>query len=93
MNERAVILNGLAQGLRPLSQGLAWFEGLADEEQAVALRDLCQFCVQARAACWYRAWGLRMRGGASGLASTGAVMSGISWHEARSPERRLPDDL
>ncbi|MGW4824601.1 DUF5958 family protein [Streptomyces sp. NPDC004227] len=44
-----MILNELAQGLRPLSHGLAWFEGLTDEEQSVVLRDLCQFCVQARA--------------------------------------------
>lgn len=49
MNDRAVLLNELAQGLRPLSQGLEWFESLADEEQSVALRDLSQFCVQARA--------------------------------------------
>ncbi|WP_406278101.1 DUF5958 family protein [Streptomyces sp. NBC_00191] len=49
MNERAVLLNELAQGLRPLAQGLEWFESLSDQEQSVALRDLYQFCVQARA--------------------------------------------
>ncbi|MEV5508231.1 DUF5958 family protein [Streptomyces orinoci] len=43
------MLNELAQGLRPLSEGLDWFEGLADDEQSLALRELAQFCVQARA--------------------------------------------
>ncbi|GGX02443.1 hypothetical protein GCM10010383_35880 [Streptomyces lomondensis] len=43
------MLNELAQGLRPLSQGLAWFEDMAEEEQFVVLRELFQFCVQARA--------------------------------------------
>nr|WTB12000.1 DUF5958 family protein [Streptomyces antimycoticus] len=49
MHERTVILNELAQGLRPLPRGLEWFASLADEEQSVALRELCQFCIQARA--------------------------------------------
>jgi hypothetical protein len=49
VNERSLILNELAQGLRPLPRGLAWFERLADEEQSAVLRDLYQFCVQARA--------------------------------------------
>ncbi|AVZ70944.1 hypothetical protein SLUN_00335 [Streptomyces lunaelactis] len=44
-----MILNELAQGLRPISQGIDWFEALTDEAQSEALRDLCQFCVQARA--------------------------------------------
>ncbi len=33
LNERAVLLNELAQGLRPQPLGLAWFEGLAEAEQ------------------------------------------------------------
>ncbi|MFF9340499.1 MULTISPECIES: DUF5958 family protein [unclassified Streptomyces] len=49
MNERAVVLNGLAQGIRPLEQGIDWFEGLAGAEQFEVLRDLAGFCVQARA--------------------------------------------
>ncbi|MEU9048582.1 MULTISPECIES: DUF5958 family protein [unclassified Kitasatospora] len=49
MRERAVILNELAQGLRPISQGIDWFEDLPSAEQSLALRDLAQFCVQARA--------------------------------------------
>jgi hypothetical protein len=49
MNERAVILNELAQRIRPLDQGVEWFEGLEDAEQFAVLRDLAQFCLQARA--------------------------------------------
>ncbi|MGI5404974.1 DUF5958 family protein [Streptomyces sp. CA-135486] len=62
MNDRAVVLNELAQGLRPLSQGLEWFEGLTDVEQSVALRDLCQFCVQARATSGDALEGIRRSG-------------------------------
>ncbi|MDX3851285.1 DUF5958 family protein [Streptomyces sp. AK02-01A] len=43
------MLNELAQGLRPLSQGIEWFEGLPPEKQVDVLRLLCQYCVQARA--------------------------------------------
>ncbi|MFI6458555.1 DUF5958 family protein [Streptosporangium amethystogenes] len=39
MYEREVILNELAQGLRPMSWGVEWFEGLTAEEQFVALRE------------------------------------------------------
>lgn len=28
MNERDVLLNELAQGLRPISEGIEWFDGL-----------------------------------------------------------------
>ncbi len=49
MHEREVILNELAQGLRPMPQGLEWFGGLTDEEQSDVLGLLCQFCLQARA--------------------------------------------
>ncbi len=48
MDERAVILNETTQGMRPLHEGLAWFEGLDESEQTLALRDLGQFCHQAR---------------------------------------------
>lgn len=50
MYERAVILNELAQGLRPMADGIRWFEGLADEDQRRTLRELDHFCRQARAA-------------------------------------------
>jgi hypothetical protein len=49
MNERAVVLNRLAQGIRPFGQGVGWFESLADTEQFEVLRDLAGFCIQARA--------------------------------------------
>lgn len=40
MTEHDVILNELAQGLRPMSQGIAWFGALAHEEQSEVLRFL-----------------------------------------------------
>ncbi|MGA4960405.1 DUF5958 family protein [Streptomyces lavendulocolor] len=49
MNERAVVLKGLAQGIRPLEQSIDWFESLADAAQFEVLRDLAGFCIQARA--------------------------------------------
>ncbi|MFF3060067.1 DUF5958 family protein [Streptomyces sp. NPDC057909] len=49
MTERDVMLNELAQGLRPMSQGIEWFDALGPEEQSVALLFLCHHCVQARA--------------------------------------------
>lgn len=50
MAERDVILNELAQGLRPMSQGIEWFDALGPEEQSETLRFLSHHCVQARAA-------------------------------------------
>ncbi|MFE5512113.1 DUF5958 family protein [Streptomyces sp. NPDC056529] len=49
MSERDVILNELAQGLRPMSQGIAWFDALDPEEQSRVLLFLHHHCVQARA--------------------------------------------
>ncbi|MFJ9376891.1 DUF5958 family protein [Streptomyces sp. NPDC101455] len=49
MDERTVRLNELTQGLRPLAEGVEWFEGLAADEQFEVLRDLGGFCMQARA--------------------------------------------
>ncbi|MFE1839847.1 DUF5958 family protein [Streptomyces sviceus] len=43
------MLNELAQDLRPMSQGIEWFEKLSGDVQAVVLRELVQFCLQARA--------------------------------------------
>ncbi|MFJ9519315.1 DUF5958 family protein [Kitasatospora sp. NPDC101801] len=49
MDERTVMLNELAQGLRPLGQGVEWFEALPSERQLEVLRDLGGHCIQARA--------------------------------------------
>lgn len=49
MHEHAVILNELAQGLRPMPQGVVWFEGLEAEHQLVVLRELAYYCMQAGA--------------------------------------------
>ncbi|MET9735162.1 DUF5958 family protein [Streptomyces sp. NPDC006458] len=50
MNERDVLLNELAQGLRPMSEGIEWFDGLGQEEQSEVLLFLGHHCVQASAA-------------------------------------------
>ncbi|MFH9216290.1 DUF5958 family protein [Streptomyces anulatus] len=42
-------MNELAQGLRPLGQGVEWFEALSSEGQFEVLRDLGGHCIQARA--------------------------------------------
>ncbi|MEU6454786.1 DUF5958 family protein [Streptomyces sp. NPDC047065] len=44
-----VVLNELAQGLRPTAEGVAWFEGLSEDDQRKVLRALVLFCGQARA--------------------------------------------
>ncbi|WP_234325392.1 DUF5958 family protein [Streptomyces sp. NRRL WC-3626] len=49
MTERDIILNELAQGLRPMSQGIEWFDAHGPEEQAEVLLFLRHHCVQARA--------------------------------------------
>ncbi|MGC0327394.1 hypothetical protein RKD23_000384 [Streptomyces sp. SAI-170] len=49
MTERDVMLNELAQGLRPMSQGIDWFDALGPEEQSEVLLFLSHYCVQARA--------------------------------------------
>jgi Family of unknown function (DUF5958) len=49
MTERDVILNELAQGLRPMSQGIEWFDTHGPQGQSEVLRFLCHHCVQARA--------------------------------------------
>lgn len=49
MNERDVLLNELAQGLRPMSEGIEWFDGLDSEAQSEVLLFLRHHCVQARA--------------------------------------------
>lgn len=49
MTERDVMLNELAQGLRPMPQGIDWFSVLTPEEQSQTLRFLVHHCIQARA--------------------------------------------
>ncbi|MFJ3138510.1 DUF5958 family protein [Streptomyces sp. NPDC086843] len=62
MTERDVIPNELAQGLRPMSQGIAWFDALAPEEQSEALLFLRHHCVQARAVAEDGPEGIRRAG-------------------------------
>ncbi|MET7289595.1 DUF5958 family protein [Streptomyces sp. NPDC005573] len=44
-----MILNELAQGLRPTTEGVEWFEGLVEDDQRKVLHALVLFCGQARA--------------------------------------------
>ncbi|MYQ96646.1 hypothetical protein GTY20_38150 [Streptomyces sp. SID4946] len=44
-----VILNELAQGLRPMDEGVEWFEGLSEGDQREVLHALVLFCGQASA--------------------------------------------
>jgi hypothetical protein len=44
-----VILNELAQGLRPTAKGIEWFEGLSEDDRRKVLHTLVLFCGQARA--------------------------------------------
>ncbi|MEV7296689.1 DUF5958 family protein [Streptomyces microflavus] len=48
MDERTVMLNELAQGLRPIGQGVDWFEALHADGQFEVLWDLGGHCIQAR---------------------------------------------
>ncbi|MFD9128152.1 DUF5958 family protein [Kitasatospora sp. NPDC059571] len=47
--EYATVLNELAQGLRPMAEGVAWFEGLADDRQRAVLVTAVHAGLQARA--------------------------------------------
>lgn len=49
MIERDIMLNELAQGLRPMSQGIEWFDAQDTQEQSEVLLFLCDHCIQARA--------------------------------------------
>lgn len=49
MTERDIILNELAQGLRPMSHGIEWFDTHGRKEQTEILLFLCHHCVQAHA--------------------------------------------
>ncbi|MFF2308371.1 DUF5958 family protein [Streptomyces sp. NPDC058128] len=52
MTERDIILNQLAQGLRPMSQGIEWFDTHGPKEQAEILLFLRHHCVQGRCRTW-----------------------------------------
>ncbi|MEW2391059.1 DUF5958 family protein [Streptomyces venezuelae] len=62
VNERDVLLNELAQGLRPMSEGIEWFDDLGSEEQSEVLRFLGHHCVQARAVAEDASEGIRRSG-------------------------------
>lgn len=49
MSEREVFLNQLAQGLKPLSDGAAWFNGFDEPDKRSVLRELATYITQARA--------------------------------------------
>lgn len=49
MDASRLVLNELAQGFRPIDQGVDWFVGLSHAAQFEVLRDLAEFCIQARA--------------------------------------------
>lgn len=49
MRAHEVTLSELAQGLRPMAEGIEWFEGFVEEEQRRATQSLVYFCGQARA--------------------------------------------
>ncbi len=49
VHERAVVVNELAQGLRSMAEGMAWFAGSPEAEQRLVVRELGLFCIQARA--------------------------------------------
>jgi hypothetical protein len=44
-----VVLNELAQELRPVAEGVEWFEGLSEDDRRQVLLSLVLFCGQARA--------------------------------------------
>ncbi|MDQ0578699.1 DUF5958 family protein [Streptomyces rishiriensis] len=49
MTERDILLNELAQGLRPMSEGIEWFDTHGPKEAAEVLLFLRHHCVQPRA--------------------------------------------
>ncbi|WP_327748613.1 DUF5958 family protein [Streptomyces europaeiscabiei] len=49
LHAHEVILNELAQGLRPVDEGVEWFEGLSEGDQRKVPHTLVLFCGQARA--------------------------------------------
>ena len=62
MTERDVILNELAQELRPMSQGIEWFDAHSPQQQAEVLLSLRHHCIQARAVAEDGPEGIRRSG-------------------------------
>ncbi|MFF5615765.1 DUF5958 family protein [Streptomyces albidoflavus] len=100
MKERDVLLNELAQGLRPMSQGIDWFDSLGQEEQSEVLLSLRHHCVQARAVAEdaqesIRRAGLRLTHTPAVLISRGRIdeqlgkIAGLTPHDERRKAFRL----
>ncbi|MCX0241922.1 DUF5958 family protein [Streptomyces drozdowiczii] len=85
MTERDLILNELAQGLRPMSQGIEWFDTHSPEEQAEILLFLRHHCVQARAVTEDGPESIRR---AVPHLSIGNDLPGISQSAGRLPRQR-----
>jgi hypothetical protein len=49
MDETTRILNELAQGKRPVEEGVSWFSGLPQERQKSVLREVVRHSIQAHA--------------------------------------------
>lgn len=49
MREDTIVINELAQGLRPITQGVAWFEGMPENGKVAVLEEIAEYCIQARA--------------------------------------------
>ena len=49
MSAQEVYLNELAQGIRPMSEGAAWFTSLEEDQMRSVLRELAGFATQAGA--------------------------------------------
>ncbi|GAA4326520.1 hypothetical protein BJY14_004228 [Actinomadura luteofluorescens] len=49
VDETSLVLNMSAQGLRPIADGIAWFESLTSDQRHDALSRLAMFCTQAGA--------------------------------------------
>lgn len=100
MKEHDVLLNELAQGLRPIPQGIDWFDSLGQEEQSEVLLFLRHHCVQARAVAEdvqesIRRAGLRLPHTPAVLISQGRIgkqlgkIAGLTPHDERRKAFRL----
>ncbi|MCR3739693.1 hypothetical protein BS35_002240 [Actinomadura glauciflava] len=49
VDETSLVLNTLAQGLRPIADGIVWFESLTSGQRHDVLSRLAMFCTQAGA--------------------------------------------
>ncbi|WIX81559.1 DUF5958 family protein [Amycolatopsis carbonis] len=90
------LLNELAQGLRPLDQGMAWFESLNQDGRHRALIELQEYCTQARATADDVAEaasrvGLKPGNTAVVVASTGRIPEPMAVQLRKLTELRPPD--